>query len=515
MCGFLSIVSDHWKEDFDVALDSLKSRGPDHCGTWHEENVYMGHQRLAILDLTAAGNQPFMGGNGRYILVYNGEIYNFKDLRKKLERDGIVFQSHCDTEVLMQGLIHWGIEKILPELDGIFAFTLWDRVEKTMIGARDRFGIKPLFYSTNQGLIASSTLAPFWKIKNFPKKLNPQAMRDYLCADTVFSPHTILQDVQSLNEGSWFTWKRGQKDITSQYYWTVPSVTHEPLALNDLVDATEKALIESVSRQMISDVPLGAFLSGGIDSSLLVHYMAQSSSQRIKTFSVKFPQNKKYDESQYARIVAQKYNTEHIEMDAQDLTASQVVDAIQLLDQPLADPAYLPTLSISKMARQHVTVAISGDGGDEVFGGYGRFLQDEAFYSPTLKNRIFKMMDQCGVLPGSLLRRSLSGQEMVLWQRLRLGPYAKGRKALHPLMHDELWKSCKPELTLEKWQTLTKSFNNKMDADSLIRSDLWTYLSDNCLVKTDRASMAHSLEVRVPMLGNPVVDLMAQQPASL
>ena len=510
MCGLLTIVGDTWADSFNPALDSLTSRGPDERGEWHEQDVHLGHRRLSIIDLHA-GQQPMHSADGRYVIAYNGEVYNFQDLRDELASLGQTMRTNCDTEVLLEGYARWG-KDILNRLDGMFAFVIWDRRDKTIFAARDRFGIKPLFYSTAGGFTAASTMQPFFELQGFPRKLNYEALREYLAVQSIPSPMTILKDVQSLPPASWLSWSPSNGKLETQRYWDIPHATDAPMSFNELVEASDSALALSVKRQLVSDVPLGAFLSGGIDSSLMVHYMAAASSAPVKTFTVRFDAKKGYDESKYAKEVAQRFGCEHHELDARDITGDTLAASLAGLDQPLADPAYLPLRELCELTRQNVTVAVAGDGGDELFGGYPRFLHGESSYAGSLP---FNLINSLGLLPPALRRRALRGTEGLLWDRVKFGPYPGTRKDMGALLKHDAAGRCAIDQTMRYWLNLAQQYGSPIEADQLMRADLWTYLSENCLVKSDRASMAHSLEARVPMLGNPVVDLVLPQPANL
>ncbi len=510
MCGLLTIIGDRFADSFDSALDSLTTRGPDERGEWHEDDIHLGHRRLSIIDLHA-GQQPMLSADGRYALAYNGEIYNFPDIRNELASLGQTMRTHCDTEVLLEGYARWG-RNILDRLDGMFAFVIWDRHEKTLFAARDRFGIKPLYYSVAGGFAAASTMQPFFKLQGFPRRLDYHALREYLAVQSIPSPMTMLRDVRSLPPASWLTWNPSTSQLDTARYWNIPHATSSPMPFDDLVDATDAALATSVKRQLVSDVPLGAFLSGGIDSSLMVHYMAAASSKPVKTFTVRFDSKNGYDESQYARIVAERYGCEHHELNAHQITGDILAESLSDLDQPLADPAYLPLRELCELTRQHVTVAITGDGGDELFGGYPRFLQGESSYTGSPP---FNLLHRLGLLPPALRRRALRGTDGLLWDRVKFGPFPGTRKDMPALLTHDAAHACAIDQTMQHWLRLAKQFGSPIETDQLMRADLWTYLSENCLVKSDRASMAHSLEARVPMLGNPVVDLVLPQPASV
>ncbi len=510
MCGLITIVGDTWADSFKPALDSLTSRGPDERGEWHEQDVHLGHRRLSIIDLKS-GQQPMLSAADRYAIVYNGEIYNFQDIRDELAALGQPMRTHCDTEVLLEGYARWG-KDILSRLDGMFAFVIWDRQDKTIFAARDRFGIKPLFYSTAGGFTATSTMQPFFELRGFPRKLNYEALREYLAVQSIPSPMTILRDVHSLAPASWLSWNPSTGQLEAGRYWDIPHATGTPMSFNELVEASDAALGKSVQRQLVSDVPLGAFLSGGVDSSLMVHYMAQASSNPVKTFTVRFDAKKGYDESKYARQVAKRFGCEHHELDARDINGDTLAQALAGLDQPLADPAYLPLRELCELTRRHVTVAVAGDGGDELFGGYPRFLQGESTYTGSLP---FNLLRSLGLLPPAMRRRALRGTEGLLWDRVKFGPFPGTRKDMAALLTHVAADACNIEQTMRYWLDLARRFGSPIEADQLVRADLWTYLSENCLVKSDRASMAHSLEARVPMLGNPVVDLVLPQPVAI
>lgn len=536
MCGILGMIGTGFAGRgaaldpdavFAAALDTLVSRGPDDHGLYRQNasdnghaDVRLGHRRLSIIDL-AGGHQPMATPDGRHVIVFNGEIYNFPDLRQQLEAAGASFRSHSDTEVLLHGYAHWGGEDLVARLDGIFAFAVYDTRTHTLFIARDRFGIKPLFYSERPSeggrpeLVFASTLAPFWKLPGLPRRLNPYALRDFLAAQSIFAPDTILRNVHALPPASWLRYDIAQSRLTLGRYWDIPPATDQPMAFDDLVRQTDTALRESVRRQLVADVPLGAFLSGGIDSSLMVHYMRQAGADPLRTFSVAFKAGHRYDESPYAKQVAEQFGCEHTVFPAAGIDADDLTAAIAGLDQPMADPAYLPTLALSKLTRQFVTVAISGDGGDELFGGYPRFLRGADTFPTSMTARVLGRLIDLGLLPAALRRRTLSGMDRLLWERVRLGPFAGTRKDMAALLSPELADACAIDHTLALWRDQLQQTREPGNTDSLMRADLWTYLADNCLVKTDRASMAHRLEVRVPLLGNPIVDLVLPQPASV
>lgn len=511
MCGILLAVGAVFRTDFDAALASLDARGPDARETLAHGTALLGHARLAVIDV-AGGQQPMTAACGRLAMVYNGEIYNFRALRQELEAAGHTFATRSDSEVLLAGYLQWG-EAVLERLDGMFAFAIHDRSDNSIFIARDRLGIKPMFWGTHaDGIVVASTLAPFFALSAFPKKLNAEGLRDYLAFQTPLAPHTLVRDICALPPGACLRWRQGAGAAPRQW-WTIPDASENAPGRETLIDETDALLTRAVKDQLVADVPLGAFLSGGIDSSLVVHYMAQAGARPLKTFSVRFAEAG-FDESPAARAVAEKYGTEHHVLDAPQLDAETLAAALADLDQPLADPAYIPTWALSRLTRQHVTVALSGDGGDELFGGYPRFLDSADRFPDSAGKRVLRSLIRHGLAPASLSRRALAGAELLLYRRVELGNFRGSRKDLSAYLAPEIRLAARPDRTLELWRELASRHGN-YDRAALLRADLWTYLSENCLTKTDRASMAHGLEVRVPLLANSIQERMLRLPADV
>lgn len=511
MCGILALIGTPWQHCADAALASLHARGPDAQSIWRHDDALLGHSRLSVIDL-AGGAQPMASDDGRHVLAYNGEIYNFAALRDELELLGHRFHTRSDTEVLLHALLAWGPAAI-EKLDGMFAFAFWDKQARRLLAARDRLGIKPLFYSTNRGIALASTLAPFFALDGFPRQLDFEALRDYLAFQTPLAPHCFLRAVRQLPPAHTLEWDAAQGRLTITQYWSIPQPATQGMAPDEAVARLDGILREAVASQLVADVPLGAFLSGGIDSSLMVHYMAEAGARPLRTYSMRFAEAG-YDESPAALAVAQRYGTAHQVIEAPAIGADELQQAVAALDQPLADPAYVTTVALARETRRHVTVAISGDGGDELFGGYARFTDTEDRHSDGLGRRLLRALIAHRLLPGALLRRSLAGQDLLFYRRVELGPWQVSRKSLAAYLAPPALAACRPEATLARWRELAASFGGRLDSASLMRADLWTYLSENCLTKTDRASMEHSLEVRVPLLANAVLDFALAQPAS-
>lgn len=514
MCGFLVMIDRPDAADFEPALQTLTPRGPDAQGLWVREGAQLGHRRLAVIDL-AGGVQPMSSEDGRHHLVYNGEIYNFRELRARLEALGRRFHTRSDTEVLLQAFVQWGPD-CLKELDGIFAFALWDSLERKLLVARDRVGAKPLYYSAGpNGFACASTLHPFFKLSAQDRRINYAAVRDYLAQAFFSDPHSILATVNSLEPGMFLRWDARQKSLETKRYWEIPPATQSPMSLDELVEATDAALRESVRRQLVADVDVGLFFSGGIDSSLLAYYMGEVSGRPARTFTVKFDQSPRHDEAPIAARVAKALGTTHQECRAGAIGAEEFARAVEAMDQPFGDSSYIPVLQMSRLAREHVTVVLGGDGGDELFAGYPRYLRGAGAYPPTPAHALIRRGVEAGLLPSSLHRGSLRGRDRVIRHFSRMHAFPGSSRDVASILSPGAIDLCRPDLALQQWIDSVLRWTGEMDSDSLVRTDLWYYLAQNCLVKTDRASMSFGLEARVPFLGNPVLDLVLPQPASV
>ncbi|MBL8473234.1 MAG: asparagine synthase (glutamine-hydrolyzing) [Rhodocyclaceae bacterium] len=512
MCGIFGLLYTPWRQQAEKALARLDPRGPDERELLDLGDVLFGHTRLAVID-PAGGHQPMRTQDERYSLVFNGEIYNFRALRAELEQLGHSFLTRSDTEVLLHAFAQWG-EALPPRLDGMFAYAVWDAQEQRLYAARDRLGIKPFFYSTARGFAFASTLAPFRALDGFPRDLDWRALRDYLAYQTCLAPHSFFAAVAQLPPACRLRWAPGDARAEVERYWNISPPGANAPAQEELVEQVDAAITAAVRAQLVADVPLGAFLSGGVDSSLMVRYMAEAGARPLRTFSMRFAEQG-FDESAHALDVARRFGCEHHVLDAPSIDADAFARTVADLDQPLADPAYVMTHALSGLTRQHVTVAISGDGGDELFAGYARYRVQQQDFPRRPGQALMRALVLRRLLPGSLLRRALWGEERMLYRQVEAGPWPVSRKSLSALLQPEVAAAADLPGTLALWRELARSFGGTLDTASLMRADLWTYLSENCLVKTDRASMAHGLEVRVPLLGNAVLDTVIGLPAQV
>lgn len=540
ICGFVHPVAGVGGQQLEAAVtsmaDTLARRGPDAHGAWvdAEAGVAMGHRRLSIIDLSEAGNQPMASSCGRYRLSYNGEIYNAPELRIELEAQGRTFRGHSDTEVLLEASAQWGVEAAAGRFIGMFAFALWDRQTRKLWLVRDRLGIKPLYWAFQGDLfLFGSELKALRAHPGWTPRLNRGAVAAFMRHGYIPAPHTIYQDVHKLEPGTCLCFDRGQ--IISAPFWSLPNVIAEareaPLNLSpaDALEELERLLTNAVSRRMVADVPLGAFLSGGIDSTTVTALMQANSGSPIRTFSIGF-EEQAYDESGYAAAVAKHLGTEHTELRVSPSQARDVIPRLpEIYDEPFGDSSQIPTTLLSELTRKHVTVALSGDGGDEVFAGYPRYLLARPFAklnqlvpsplrrafasaltaaSPSQWDRFF------GVLPQRATPRKAGIRLHKLAHMLTSGQAQAYRLLVSHWDDPKGLVPCAQEAVSEAWTGgLSGQCTDNVQFTQAL--DLLTYLPDDILTKVDRASMAASLEVRVPILDHRVVEWAMRLPLRL
>lgn len=552
MCGLAGFVS--WlrfpadaSESAVRMAGAIAHRGPDDAGVWcdAEAGVVLAHRRLAVLDLTPAGHQPMRSACGRYVIIFNGEIYNHLELRHELSRAALLptdgWRGHADTETLLQAFVAWGVAETLRRCVGMFAFALWDRDTRLLTLARDRLGEKPLYYGwQGQVFLFASELKALQANPAFRSEIDREALALYMRHNCIPAPYSVWSGIYKLVPGTMLTLRHGETDPQTNSYWSIHEIAErgerEPFMGTD-AEAMEKlefVLQRSVSAQMQADVPLGAFLSGGVDSSLVLALMRAQSDQPVRSFTIGF-QESAYNEAEHARAVAAHLGTEHTEWVVTPENCMALIPRLPALyDEPFADSSQIPTFLVSQLARQHVTVSLSGDGGDELFGGYNRYVW---------ATRIWRRIGWAPRPMRAALAAVLTIFPPDAWNTLfaRLGRflpsgwrYANPGDKLHKLA--EVLAVRSPE---EIYLGLVSHWRNTSDlvigtpglaarsndparvphlADfesRMMYLDQITYLPNDILTKVDRAAMGVSLETRVPLLDHRVVEFAWSLPLSM
>lgn len=512
MCGIVGIAGSGVADPVLAARQcgSLAHRGPDEKGLWVSEDgrVILAHRRLSIIDLSALASQPMMDSSGRYQLVLNGEIYNYRELRASLESAGARFRSASDTEVLLEGFRLWGAD-VCDRINGQFAFAVYDAEQRRLFLARDRAGEKPLFYFARGGrFIFASELKAIMEDPDVPRRLNAEALDHYLAYGYVPGDLCLLDGVRKLPAAHCLTYSIDSAEVRVRPYWTLPQ-SHEPAAEPDadaLVEELESLLAQAVRRQLVADVPVGLLLSGGLDSSLVVGTAARVATGNLRTFTISFPGHGIYDEGPYARSVAEHFGTDHTELVAEPATVALLPELARQYDEPVGDSSMVPTYLVSKLVRENCTVALAGDGGDELFGGYLHYsrIQTQLRWRRMLPRPVELLAGHAArALPtgirGRTYLRSLARPSADAWIDSTLHFDAQKRRALSPLLRDARWRS--PEDN-----RLAAGAGGTTPLQRMTRADFRTYLPDDILAKVDRASMLASLEVRAPFLDRRVVE---------
>ena len=529
MCGIVGIFDIHGTGEIDRDLlsrmnESQFHRGPDEGGLHTEPGLGFGHRRLSIIDLSS-GQQPMHSQDGQAVLTYNGEVYNFPELRVELEGLGFSFRTHCDTEVILYAWQAWG-EACVDRLRGMFAFAIWDRSRQTLFLARDRLGVKPLFYAelANGQFIFGSELKALKLHPLLPKTIDATAIEDYFGFGYIPDPKTIFKGVYKLEPGYCLSIKRGQKDWRPRQYW---DVKFQAVAAGGVAEAGEELIVrlrEAVKIRMVADVPLGAFLSGGVDSSAIVALMAGLSPDPVNTCSISFG-DPKFNEAQFAAQVAERYHTAH-RVEQVDPDDFSLIDRLSgLYDEPYADSSALPTYRVCELAKKQVTVVLSGDGGDENLAGYRRHRwhtyeeRMRALLPDALRIPLFSTLG--GIYPkldwAPKVLRAKTTLESI--GRDSMAGYFHSVSLLSNQMRNSLF-SGKLKNELQGYQAIEVFRRYREHAPdhplSMVQYlDLKTYLAGDILTKVDRASMAHALEVRVPLLDYKLVEWMATLPPDL
>lgn len=550
MCGFVGFIGSRGSalapdEILRAMTSRIMHRGPDGAGYWRdaEHGVALAHRRLAVLDLSPAGHQPMVSVCGRFVLVFNGEIYNHLDLRRELETSGLAsaWRGQSDTETLLACFAHWGVKVSLQRSVGMFALALWDRNTHELMLARDRVGEKPLYYGQQGGvLLFGSELKALRAHPSFGGAIDRQALSLFLRYGYIPAPFSIYQGIRKLKPGCLLRIREDGQVADQEIYWDSRDVLEQPRRLLSprdetvWIDELEGLLKDAVAQQMLADVPLGAFLSGGVDSSLIVALMQAQSKQPVKTFTIGFNE-RAYDETEYAKAVACHLGTEHTELYVSPQQAMNVIPSLPVLyDEPFADASQIPSYLVARLAREHVTVALSGDAGDELFCGYTRYLATHRLWGylsrVPLPVRRAVAHAICGISPrtwNSLagpLRPFLLGMlgDGSIGEKLHKGARALTARSLRSLYGQIIAQWDNPELLVCNADGLEPDVMGdglQMDLASPVEQmmgyDLLTYLPDDILVKLDRAAMGVSLETRVPFLDHRVLEFAWQLPQSM
>lgn len=540
MCGIAGYISARGRTDTDadrIAMrmcEQIASRGPDDFGTWvaPEQGVALGHRRLSVVDLSPQGHQPMHSACGRFVIVFNGEIYNHLELRQRLGNDR-PWRGHSDTETILACFASWGIETTLSRLVGMFAFAVWDRSSATLTLARDRMGEKPLYVGVlpSGDFVFASELKAMWAHPRWRAEIDRNALSLYFRHAYIPAPHSIYRNIEKLRPGHWVTvdldGRRSEGSYWSLVERAVSAHSSAPTRSDaEAADSLEEVLGQAIRDQMVADVPLGAFLSGGVDSSAIVALMCRHANNPVRTFSIGFHEDG-YNEAEHAKAVARHLGTEHTELYVRAGDALSVIDRLPALYcEPFADSSQIPTFLVSQMARQHVTVSLSGDAGDELFAGYNRYV---------LADSVWRHLNRIPLGIRRAVARGVLCMPPSAWNRLAMIPMAllpKHRRhgnvgdKLHKFAASVLPASSLPSMyraLVSSWQDpasvvigaiepgtlLNDSSIQNMFSDPVERmclTDQLTYLPDDILVKVDRAAMGVSLETRVPMLDHRVVE---------
>jgi asparagine synthase (glutamine-hydrolysing) len=546
MCGITGYLTfDNLTEAHEAVLNrmsgQLAPRGPDSHGWWAdaETGVGFGHRRLAIVDLSSAGHQPMHSASGRFVTTFNGEIYNFGALRQELEGTGCRFRGHSDTEVMLAAFEAYGVPAAVKRMVGMFAFGLWDRQERALYLCRDRMGEKPLYYGwAGRSFVFGSTLKALQAHPSWQGELDRDALALFLRHDYIPAPYSIYQGIRKLPPGTLlklgYAEAEQRRTPEPQTYWSAKEAVERGVANPwqgseaEAIDQLDQLLRQSVAGQMIADVPLGAFLSGGVDSSTIVALMQAQSTQPVKTFTIGFDEPG-YNEAEFAKAVAQHLGTEHTELYLHPAEALELIPSLpEMYDEPFADSSQVPTYLVAKLARQHVTVSLSGDAGDELFCGYPHY-----FDAVNVWERVSRM-------PSAVKRAAASGlglMENVAGMAVQQGgPGVLAKLKFHVGEWEEQLAAKRPELIyrqlISRWEDpaavvvngrepVTALTDERQAAqvpsviEQLMYRDAVSYLPDDILVKVDRATMAVSLEARVPLLDHRIVEFAWRVPLSM
>ena len=526
MCGIGGVIYANTKRlvapsTLKAMGDAIAHRGPDAEGFWIGAGVGLGHRRLSIIDL-AGGDQPMGNEDGSIQVVFNGEIYNFQQLRNELLAKGHRFRTRSDTEVLVH-LYEEAGEQLVERLRGMFAFAIWDGRSRKLLLARDRVGLKPLYYyRDSEKMLFGSEIKAILAHPDVDRTIDPVAIEDYLAYGMIPGEHSIFRNVRKLPPGHTLVVDQDAFSCHSRRYWQLQTEVDDGRTLEDWLDALEDKITETIKAHMIADVPVGAFLSGGLDSSLVVAAVSEAGGEPVQTFSIGFHE-KKFSELPYAREVAARFGTKHVEEFVTPKAAESVERLVRFYDEPFADSSAIPTMCVSEVARRHVKVVLSGDGGDEAFGGYSRYAHDLG--EAAVRRWIPRWMRRCLLAPiargwpkADWLPRVLRAKTTLT--NLSLDPasaYARSLAICSPeirrrLMAADVWA----RLDGYRPEDIVRQSYGDVNGDALrgmIAADVAMLLPDDFLTKVDRASMAVGLEVRPPFVDHEFLELASRIPS--
>ena len=522
MCGIAGILNRDGapvdRESIRRMTDALIHRGPDGEGIHTEGAIGLGHRRLSIIDLQG-GAQPMCSEDGFAWITYNGEVYNFKELRSELAGLGYRFRTASDTEVVLAAYEAWGPECV-NRLRGMFAFGIWDARRRRLFLARDRVGIKPVVYRVDErGLQFASEIKAILADRSVPRELDREALQEYFTYHYVPAPRTIFRGIQKLPPACYLLWSLEAGEPVIRRYWDLRMAPDHRLREAEWVESLDQVLRESVASHLVSDVPVGAFLSGGLDSSSVVAYMANASTTRVKTFSIGFDEAD-FDELAYARQVAKRYGTDHVEMILKPDVMAVLPQLTGQFDEPFADASAVPTYCVAKMTREHVTVALSGDGGDESFAGYRRYAEAMNVHQRMDSSPLALLKP---LLRGIARRYPSEARGSRFVGMLGLSPLARYHGEMTYQRQADLWELLTPEMRCEVSPRIGPEVFARLAAESgsddalsvLQYLDVRQYLPEDILSKVDRTTMLTSLEARVPLLDHRVMEHAATIPSTL
>jgi asparagine synthase (glutamine-hydrolysing) len=546
MCGIAGFWSSPGNQREMLVLvremtNALQHRGPDDAGQWADASsgIALGQRRLSILDLSLLGHQPMCSESGRYWTIFNGEVYNYRELRKELP--GVAWRGHSDTEVMLAAIERWGLERAVQRFVGMFAFALWDTRERLLHLVRDRIGIKPLYYGfVGDGVLFGSELKALRCHPEFMGEIDRDALALFVRHNYIPQPYSIYRDTHKLTPGTILTLRSpSDRDARPQSYWCMRQVVEagqaDPFTGSpvEAIEQLKSLLSESVRLRMIADVPVGAFLSGGVDSTTVVALMQAQTAQRVKTFSIGFL-NQEYDEAPYAAEIARHLGTDHTELYARPEEVLELIPSLSYYyDEPFSDSSQIPTMLVSALARKQVTVSMSGDGGDELFAGYPRYMLGQQVAQLLKIPKYLRMFGArvisggVGMFPERWLPNTTISNSRPLRDLLSRRRLDKLRLALQCDTVEQLYlpvishAAAPTELVLASSEPLTtmtdRSRWSRLNSSvhQMMYLDLLTYLPDDILTKVDRASMSVALEARVPLLDHRVIEFSWRLPLSL